>query len=88
MPGRAADAIRRFVEGRRALGTHPGGVHMDRPATASPSAWVAAMPFRRKAPHHRYETACGSRLNHARSPDLAFPLAGMYRDGIPLRPAA
>ena len=27
--GPAADAIHGFVEARRALGTHPGGVHME-----------------------------------------------------------
>ncbi|MEU9359818.1 class II 3-deoxy-7-phosphoheptulonate synthase [Streptomyces sp. NPDC048301] len=74
------DEVRGFVEVHHALGTHPGGVHMELTGddvTECVGGGNAVLP---EDLHHRYETACDPRLNHTQSLDLAFLLAEMYRD--------
>ncbi|MEU3712648.1 class II 3-deoxy-7-phosphoheptulonate synthase [Streptomyces catenulae] len=74
------DELRGFVEVHRALGTHPGGVHVELTGddvTECLGGGDAVLP---ENLHHRYETACDPRLNRTQSLDLAFLLAEMYRD--------
>ncbi|GAA2398864.1 3-deoxy-7-phosphoheptulonate synthase class II [Streptomyces glaucosporus] len=74
------EEVRGFVEVHRELGTHPGGVHVELTGddvTECVGGGNAVLP---EDLHHRYETACDPRLNHAQSLDLAFRLAEMYRD--------
>ena len=82
------DEVRGFVEVHRALGTHPGGVHMELTGDDVTECVGGGNAVLAETLHYRYETACDPRLNHAQSLDLAFLLAEMYRDGTPLRPAA
>ena len=68
-----------FFEVHRALGTHPGGIHIeftgdDVTECIGGGQHVAEDDLRR-----RYETACDPRLNRSQSLDLAFLVAEMYR---------
>src|SRR5215471_18058944 len=53
-----------FFEVHRALGTHPGGIHIE---------------ITEDDLTNRYETACDPRLNRSQSLDLAFRVAELYR---------
>jgi 3-deoxy-7-phosphoheptulonate synthase len=74
------DEVRGFFEVHRALGSHPGGIHVELTGddvTECVGGGNAVLP---EQLHHRYETACDPRLNHTQSLDLAFLLAEMYRE--------
>ncbi|MEU8032501.1 class II 3-deoxy-7-phosphoheptulonate synthase [Streptomyces sp. NPDC049099] len=74
------DEVRGFVEVHHALGTHPGGIHVELTGddvTECVGGGNAILP---EHLHHRYETACDPRLNHTQSLDLAFLLSEMYRE--------
>lgn len=77
------DEVRGFVEVHRALGTHPGGVHMELTGDDVTECVGGGNAVLAENLHHRYETACDPRLNHTQSLDLAFLLAEMYRGGTP-----
>jgi 3-deoxy-7-phosphoheptulonate synthase len=73
------DEVTGFFEVHDALGTHPGGIHIeftsdDVTECLGGGEHVAESDLRR-----RYETACDPRLNRSQSLDLAFLVAGMYR---------
>ena len=73
------DEVTGFFEVHHALGTHPGGIHIeftsdDVTECLGGGDHVAESDLRR-----RYETACDPRLNRSQSLDLAFLVAGMYR---------
>jgi 3-deoxy-7-phosphoheptulonate synthase len=72
--------VRGFVEVHRALGTHPGGLHLEltaRPVTecvgGHGGADLAGVPA-------RYESACDPRLNHDQSLSLAIAVGSILRD--------
>ncbi|TJZ54666.1 3-deoxy-7-phosphoheptulonate synthase class II [Streptomyces piniterrae] len=74
------DEVRGFVEVHQALGTHPGGIHVELTGddvTECVGGGNAILP---EDLHQRYETACDPRLNHTQSLDLAFLLAERYRE--------
>ncbi|WP_329182082.1 3-deoxy-7-phosphoheptulonate synthase class II (plasmid) [Streptomyces decoyicus] len=73
------DEVRGFVEVHQALGTHPGGVHVELTGDDVTECVGGGNAVLAENLHHRYETACDPRLNHAQSLDLAFLLAEMYR---------
>ncbi|MGW7362904.1 class II 3-deoxy-7-phosphoheptulonate synthase [Streptomyces sp. NPDC054841] len=77
------DEVRGFVEVHQALGTHPGGVHVELTGDDVTECVGGGNAVLAEELHHRYETACDPRLNHAQSLDLAFLLAEMYRDRPP-----
>ncbi|MFD7665819.1 class II 3-deoxy-7-phosphoheptulonate synthase [Streptomyces sp. NPDC059788] len=74
------DEVRGFVEVHHALGTHPGGVHVELTGDDVTECIGGGNSVLAEDLPHRYETACDPRLNHAQSLDLAFLLAEMYRD--------
>lgn len=71
------DEIRGFFEVHRALGTHPGGVHLEltgedvTECVGGPQGLgFADLPL-------RYETACDPRLNRAQARELSHAVAGL-----------
>ncbi|MEU6115227.1 class II 3-deoxy-7-phosphoheptulonate synthase [Streptomyces sp. NPDC047117] len=74
------DEVRGFMEVHRALGTHPGGVHVELTGDDVTECVGGGNAVLAEDLHHRYETACDPRLNHTQSLDLAFLLAEMYRE--------
>jgi 3-deoxy-7-phosphoheptulonate synthase len=73
------DEVRGFFEVHRALGTHPGGIHIEFTGDnvtecvgGSHEIIAADLP-------QRYETACDPRLNRSQALDLAFTVADTYR---------
>ncbi|GGS42951.1 phospho-2-dehydro-3-deoxyheptonate aldolase [Streptomyces cinerochromogenes] len=74
------DEVRGFVEVHRALGTHPGGIHVELTGDDVTECVGGGNPLLAEDLPARYETACDPRLNHTQSLDLAFLLAEMYRD--------
>ena len=73
------DEVKGFFEVHRALGTHPGGIHIELTGDdvteclgGVSGVAEADLPF-------RYETACDPRLNRVQSLDLAFQVADMLR---------
>ncbi|MEU1513084.1 class II 3-deoxy-7-phosphoheptulonate synthase [Streptomyces sp. NPDC005811] len=74
------DELRGFVEVHRALGTHPGGIHVELTGDDVTECVGGGNALLAEDLPVRYETACDPRLNHTQSLDLAFLLAEMYRD--------
>ncbi|MEU4985649.1 class II 3-deoxy-7-phosphoheptulonate synthase [Streptomyces sp. NPDC021969] len=74
------DEVRGFVEVHRALGTHPGGIHVELTGDDVTECVGGGDELLAEDLPARYETACDPRLNHTQSLDLAFLLAEMYRD--------
>ncbi|MFF9785267.1 3-deoxy-D-arabinoheptulosonate-7-phosphate synthase [Streptomyces sp. SceaMP-e96] len=75
------DELRGFVEVHKALGTHPGGVHVELTGDDVTECIGGGNEVLAEDLTHRYESACDPRLNHTQSLDLAFLLAEMYGDG-------
>ncbi|MYX04198.1 3-deoxy-D-arabinoheptulosonate-7-phosphate synthase [Streptomyces sp. PgraA7] len=75
------DEVRGFVEVHRALGTHPGGIHVELTGDDVTECVGGGNSDLPKDLDRRYETACDPRLNHTQSLHLAFLLAEMYREG-------
>ncbi|MEU4659965.1 class II 3-deoxy-7-phosphoheptulonate synthase [Streptomyces sp. NPDC023723] len=69
------DEITGFFEVHRALGTHPGGVHMELTGEDVTECLGGSNEVRSDDLHLRYQTACDPRLNRAQSMDLAFRVA-------------
>jgi 3-deoxy-7-phosphoheptulonate synthase len=63
----------------RALGTHPGGIHIEFTGDDVTECIGGGQPIAESDLPYRYETACDPRLNRSQSLDLAFRVAGMYR---------
>ncbi|MFD9904103.1 class II 3-deoxy-7-phosphoheptulonate synthase [Streptomyces sp. NPDC059063] len=74
------DEVRGFFEVHRALGSHPGGIHVELTGDDVTECVGGGDAVLAEHLHHRYETACDPRLNHTQSLDLAFLLAEMYRE--------
>ncbi|MGH2962742.1 MAG: class II 3-deoxy-7-phosphoheptulonate synthase [Solirubrobacterales bacterium] len=73
------DEVAGFFEVHRALGTHPGGIHVEFTGDDVTECVGGGDEIVEDDLHQRYETACDPRLNRRQSLDLAFIVAEMYR---------
>jgi 3-deoxy-7-phosphoheptulonate synthase len=73
------DEVTGFFEVHRALGTHPGGIHIEFTGDDVTECIGGGHHITESDLRYRYETACDPRLNRSQSLDLAFLVAGMYR---------
>jgi 3-deoxy-7-phosphoheptulonate synthase len=73
------DEVAGFFEVHRALGTHPGGIHIEFTGDDVTECVGGGHEIAEDDLHQRYETACDPRLNRRQSLDLAFMVAEMYR---------
>jgi 3-deoxy-7-phosphoheptulonate synthase len=71
------DEVRGFFEVHRALGTRPGGVHIELTGDDVTECLGGARDIDHADLGGRYETACDPRLNTGQSLELAFLVAGM-----------
>jgi 3-deoxy-7-phosphoheptulonate synthase len=72
------DEVAGFFEVHRALGTHPGGIHVEFTGDDVTECIGGGHEIAEADLHHRYETACDPRLNRRQALDLAFAVAEMY----------
>ena len=63
----------------RALGTHPGGIHVEFTGDDVTECIGGGHQIAEADLRQRYETACDPRLNRGQSLDLAFRVADLYR---------
>jgi 3-deoxy-7-phosphoheptulonate synthase len=68
-----------FFEVHRALGTHPGGIHIEFTGDDVTECVGGSHGLTEDDLTSRYETACDPRLNRGQSLDLAFRVAELYR---------
>jgi 3-deoxy-7-phosphoheptulonate synthase len=73
------DELNGFFEVHAALGTHPGGIHIEFTGDNVTECVGGSHQIADDDLHHRYETACDPRLNRGQSLDLAFMVAESYR---------
>jgi 3-deoxy-7-phosphoheptulonate synthase len=71
------DEVRGFFEVHRALGTWPGGVHVELTGDDVTECVGGGAKLSAQDLSHRYETLCDPRLNRAQSLELAFLVAEM-----------
>jgi 3-deoxy-7-phosphoheptulonate synthase len=72
------DEVAGFFEVHRALGTHPGGIHVEFTGHDVTECIGGGHEIVEDDLHRRYETACDPRLNRRQALDLAFTVAEMY----------
>jgi 3-deoxy-7-phosphoheptulonate synthase len=72
------DEVAGFFEVHRALGTHPGGIHVEFTGDDVTECIGGGHEIVDDDLHQRYETACDPRLNRRQALDLAFTVAEMY----------
>lgn len=80
------DELNGFFEVHRALGTWPGGVHIELTGDDVTECVGGVDELVETDLANRYETACDPRLNRNQSLELAFTIAEQLRDGRSLRP--
>jgi 3-deoxy-7-phosphoheptulonate synthase len=73
------DEVAGFFEVHRALGTHPGGIHVEFTGDDVTECIGGGYEIIEDDLHDRYETACDPRLNRRQALDLAFMVAALYR---------
>jgi 3-deoxy-7-phosphoheptulonate synthase len=73
------DEVTGFFEVHRALGTHPGGIHVELTGDDVTECLGGAERIEDADLAGRYETACDPRLNTGQSIELAFLVAEMLR---------
>jgi len=73
------DEVRGFFEVHAALGTHPGGLHVELTGEDVTECLGGAQAIEDADLPDRYETACDPRLNTQQSLELAFLVAEMLR---------
>ncbi|RBQ19093.1 3-deoxy-7-phosphoheptulonate synthase class II [Spongiactinospora rosea] len=73
------DEVAGFFEVHRALGTHPGGIHIEFTGDDVTECVGGGHEVVEDDLALRYETACDPRLNRGQSLDLAFRVAELYR---------
>jgi 3-deoxy-7-phosphoheptulonate synthase len=73
------DEVTGFFEVHRALGTHPGGIHIEFTGDDVTECVGGSHGITEDDLADRYETACDPRLNRSQSLDLAFRVAELYR---------
>jgi 3-deoxy-7-phosphoheptulonate synthase len=71
--------VQGFFEVHRALGTHPGGIHIEFTGDNVTECVGGSYEIGAGDLHQRYETACDPRLNRSQALDLAFTVAESYR---------
>jgi 3-deoxy-7-phosphoheptulonate synthase len=76
---RVVDEVQGFFEVHHALGTHPGGIHVEITGEAVTECLGGAQDISDADLSGRYETACDPRLNTQQSLELAFLVAEMLR---------
>lgn len=76
---RIVDEVQGFFEVHRALGTHPGGIHIELTGENVTECLGGAQDISDLDLAGRYETACDPRLNTQQSLELAFLVAEMLR---------
>ena len=74
------DEVRGFFEVHRALGTHPGGLHMELTGDDVTECLGGSGGLGETDLPLRYQTACDPRLNHGQSLELAFLVAEMLAE--------
>jgi 3-deoxy-7-phosphoheptulonate synthase len=74
---RIVDEVQGFFEVHAALGTHPGGIHVEVTGEDVTECLGGAMEISDEDLNSRYETACDPRLNTGQSLELAFLVAEM-----------
>lgn len=77
------DEVRGFFEVHRALGTHPGGIHIEFTGDDVTECVGGGDPIVEGDLHQRYETVCDPRLNRSQSLELAFLVAEMLHEPWP-----
>ncbi|WP_433501448.1 class II 3-deoxy-7-phosphoheptulonate synthase [Sphaerimonospora sp. CA-214678] len=73
------DEVAGFFEVHHALGTHPGGIHIEFTGDDVTECVGGGHGIVEEDLSLRYETACDPRLNRSQSLDLAFQVAELYR---------
>ncbi|MGX1810445.1 class II 3-deoxy-7-phosphoheptulonate synthase [Nocardia sp. NPDC055321] len=76
---RIVDEVQGFFEVHHALGTHPGGLHIELTGENVTECLGGAQDISDLDLSDRYETACDPRLNTQQSLELAFLVAEMLR---------
>jgi 3-deoxy-7-phosphoheptulonate synthase len=76
---RIVDEVQGFFEVHHALGTHPGGIHIELTGEDVTECLGGAQDISDLDLAGRYETACDPRLNTQQSLELAFLVAEMLR---------
>jgi 3-deoxy-7-phosphoheptulonate synthase len=74
------DEVRGFFEVHRALGTHPGGLHIELTGDDVTECLGGAGGIGETDLPMRYQTACDPRLNHGQSLELAFLVTEMLAE--------
>ncbi|MBB2992548.1 3-deoxy-7-phosphoheptulonate synthase [Mycolicibacterium iranicum] len=77
---RVVDEVQGFFEVHHALGTHPGGIHVEITGENVTECLGGAQDISDTDLAGRYETACDPRLNTQQSLELAFLVAEMLRN--------
>ncbi len=77
---RVVDEVQGFFEVHQALGTYPGGIHVEITGDDVTECLGGAQEISDADLSGRYETACDPRLNTQQSLELAFLVAEMLRD--------
>lgn len=73
------DEVRGFFEAHRAVGTYPGGIHVELTGDDVTECLGGAEHIDELALETRYESLCDPRLNHMQSLELAFLVAEELR---------
>ena len=74
------DEVRGFFEAHRAVGTHPGGIHVELTGDDVTECLGGIDGPQEQDLPYRYETACDPRLNRVQSLELAFEVAQRLED--------
>jgi 3-deoxy-7-phosphoheptulonate synthase len=69
------DEVKGFFEAHRAIGTHPGGIHVELTGDDVTECLGGSEDIDEKTLATRYESLCDPRLNHMQSLELAFLVA-------------
>jgi 3-deoxy-7-phosphoheptulonate synthase len=73
------DEVAGFFEVHHALGTYPGGIHIEFTGDDVTECIGGGHQLTETDLSYRYETTCDPRLNRSQSLDLAFRVADLYR---------
>jgi 3-deoxy-7-phosphoheptulonate synthase len=77
------EEVRGFFEVHRALGTHPGGIHVELTGDDVTECVGGGDPIAEDGLGSRYETVCDPRLNRTQSLELAFLVAELLESPAP-----
>ena len=77
---RIIDEVQGFFEVHHALGSHPGGIHIELTGEDVTECLGGAQDISDLDLAGRYETACDPRLNTQQSLELAYLVAEMLRN--------